>query len=141
MFESDMIWYSASLSCTTKVAETRVRSTNIVYTTKHISPRTRRLRLIIMSPKVSLGSFQRRYLYQLMVQNYESPFDDEDDDECEETLVNEDYSVNVQIVISNPNRSSKRKLYEILKRASPQSLFTTSITGFSYLSIKTISPS
>lgn len=76
-----------------------------------------------------------------MVQNYESPFDDEDDDECEETLVNEDYSVNVQIVISNPNRSSKRKLYEILKRASPQSLFTTSITGFSYLSIKTISPS
>jgi hypothetical protein len=142
MFECGMKWYSENLSSTTMVAETRVRSTSVVYTTKHVSLANRRLRLIIMSPKVSLSSFQRRYLYQLMVQNYESPFDDEDDEEDRDSeLANEDYSVDVQIVISNPNRSSKHKLYEILERASPQPLFITNIAESSYLSIKAISPS
>lgn len=104
-------YYQIANHCTSaQVSESRVLNCNIVHRPARETPNSRRLRTAIMSPKVSLASFERAFLYDLMVQNFESPF--------EEDVTASDHE-DVQIELSNPGHITKSKLSQLLLETPP----------------------
>lgn len=93
---------------------------------KSLSPR--KIRKFIMRPEISLLSFDREFLNQLMLQNFESPFDDQvssGGSHCNaHTAVGadccDDLDGNMIIELVHPDRfgSTKTKLYEILQSSN-----------------------
>lgn len=79
-----------------------------------------KLRNTLMSHRVSLASYDIDYLRQLMLDHFESPFEDEDQGLKPEAKLGDDMNRNVVIELIHPKQfgSSKTKLYEILKSSS-----------------------
>ena len=86
---------------------------------KRKGPSPHRIRRVIMNPKVSLASFDREFLNQLMLQNFESPFENET---CKDSYYpphtnNGRINCNMVIELVQPEKlgSSKLQLSEILE--------------------------
>lgn len=97
-----------------------------------ITTSSRKIRKYIMSPEISLGTFDREFLHQLMLQKFESPFEDDFQvlTDCDTTAATSTVTArpcsldllnqNMVIELVHPDMfgSSKTKLSQILESSS-----------------------
>lgn len=114
-------YYHVVNMCTSaRVSKSKALLTHITYstTTAEQGPSTRRIRRFIMDPNVSLLTFDRDFLNNLMLERFESPFND---DFCQPGVVYGRENMVIQLVHPEKFGSWKTSLSQILETSKTMS--------------------